>query len=118
MSTTAEDIVGSASDLYHVKRVYGEPVERDGVTIIPAASIKGGGGGGGGVGHAPDGEGGGEGEGSGVGFGISGRPVGAWVISDGEVSWRPAIDVTRIMIGGVLIAVSYFMFSWLSGRRL
>lgn len=30
-----------------VRRVFGEPVEQDGVTIVPAAFVRGGGGGGG-----------------------------------------------------------------------
>jgi hypothetical protein len=33
------------------------------------------------------------------------RPVGAFVIRDGELSWRPAVDVTRIALGGQVVAV-------------
>ena len=36
------------SDAISVRRVYGEPYEKDGLTIIPAAKVFGGGGGGGG----------------------------------------------------------------------
>lgn len=74
-------------DAVTVRRIYGEAVERDGVTVIPAAAVMGGTGGGG------DDTGNG-----GAGFGLVGRPVGAWVIRDGEVSWRPAFDVNRLVL--------------------
>jgi uncharacterized spore protein YtfJ len=73
-------------DAVSVRRIYGDPVERDGVTVVPAAAILGGTGGGGDA----------EGDG-GAGFGLAGRPVGAWVIRDGEVRWRPALDLTRLV---------------------
>ena len=94
-----QDVIGQARDALTVKRVFGEPYEKDGVTFIPAATV--GGGGGGGSGHDKEGQ-----EGEGGGFGLQGRPSGAYVIRDGEVSWRPAIDVNRIapILGAVLIA--------------
>ncbi len=80
--------------------------------MIPAAAIRGASGGGGGEGTAgTDGESsGGEGRagsGGGAGFGLVGRPAGAFVIKDGDASWRPAIDVTGIvqralLLGGVV----------------
>ena len=94
-----DELMAQARDALTVKRVFAEPYEKDGVTIIAAASV--GGGGGGGVGHDKEGQ-----EGEGGGFGLQGRPAGAYVIKDGEVSWRPAIDVNRIapVLGAVLIA--------------
>ena len=88
-----------ASDAITVKRVFGEPYEKDGLTIIPAAMIAGGGGGGGG--HDAQNQ-----EGEGGGFGLGGRPAGAYVIRNGEVSWQPALDPNRMMavIGMVLVA--------------
>jgi uncharacterized spore protein YtfJ len=74
-------------DAVTVRRIYGEPVERDGVTVIPGAAVIGGTGGGG------DDEGNGGG-----GFGLAGRPVGAWVIRDGDVTWRPVVDVNRVLL--------------------
>jgi uncharacterized spore protein YtfJ len=78
-----------ARDAVTVKRVYGEPVERDGVTVITAAAVRGGAGGGG--------EGGGDGGGGG-GFGVAARPIGAYVIRDGSVTWRPAVDLNRLLL--------------------
>jgi uncharacterized spore protein YtfJ len=91
------------------RRVYAEPVERDGVTIIPAASIAGGGGGG------SQGDGNGSSDG-GVGFGLVGKPVGAWVVKDGSAEWQPArvADVDRMismlpMIGLVLLIAAWIL---------
>ena len=91
-------------DLLTVKHVFGEPYEKDGVTVIPAAEVRGGGGGGGGGGTDPKGQG--QGSGTGMGFGIKVRPAGAFVIKNGDVSWMPAVDVTRIAIGGQLVALA------------
>jgi uncharacterized spore protein YtfJ len=88
-------------------RVYAPPVERDGVTVIPAAAIRGGGGGGGDT----AGDGGG-------GFGLSARPVGAWVVQDGEVRWSPVVDVTRIALGvQAVVLVALLVARSLARRR-
>jgi uncharacterized spore protein YtfJ len=100
-----DELLAQARDTMTVKRVYGEPIERDGALVIPAAEVRGGGGGGSGEGPA----GGTEGSGSGGGFGVIARPVGAFVVRDGEVSWQPAVDVTRIVIGGQLVAIVGFL---------
>ncbi len=83
-----------------VQRVFGDPYEKNGVTVIPAARVQGGAGGGGGDGP------GGEGTGIGAGFGVNARPAGAFVIRGEEVDWRPAIDVNRVILGGQLIAIA------------
>jgi hypothetical protein len=48
---------------------------------------------------------GGDGKGSGAGFGIGARPVGMYVIRDEELSWRPAVDVNRVVLGCQVVAV-------------
>lgn len=83
------------------RRVFGEPIERDGVILVPAARI--GGGGGGGIGAAAGRE---RPEGSGLGFGLSARPAGAFVLDRGRLRWKPAIDVNRIILGGQLIVLA------------
>jgi hypothetical protein len=48
---------------------------------------------------------GGDSEGNGGGgFGVSARPIGAYVIRDGEVRWRPAVDVNRLMLGWQIVS--------------
>jgi uncharacterized spore protein YtfJ len=87
-------------DAITVKRVFGEPYERDGVTIIPAARVGGGGGGGGGEGSQPGSNGAATstGSGFGLGFGLGAAPVGAFVVTGGEVRWRPALDLTSVVL--------------------
>jgi uncharacterized spore protein YtfJ len=91
-------------DVLTVKRVFGDAYERDGVTVIPVAAVRGGGGGGGGEGDAPDAQG--TGSGAGLGFGVDVRPVGAFVVKDGTVTWSPSIDAMRIVMGGQLVALA------------
>ena len=91
-------------DILTVKRVFGDAYEVGGVTVIPVAAVRGGGGGGGGEGDAPDAQG--TGSGGGVGFGVNVRPVGAFVVKDGTVTWSPSIDVMRIVLGGQLVAIA------------
>ena len=87
----------AVKDVLTVKRVFGEAYELGGVTVIPVAAVRGGGGGGGGEGDAPDAQG--TGSGAGLGFGVNVRPVGAFVVKDGTVTWSPSIDPMRIVLG-------------------
>jgi uncharacterized spore protein YtfJ len=91
-----EEVLKGARDAMTVKRVYGEPVEGEGVTIVPAAAVRGGGGGGG------DDENNG-----GAGFGLHARPVGAWVLRDGDATWKPALDVSRIVVFAFLLGIAF-----------
>ncbi|MFD5096520.1 sporulation protein [Amycolatopsis thailandensis] len=92
-----EKIVGTMRDNLTVRRVYGEPVEKDGVVLIPAASIIGGGGGGHGTEQGKEGEGG--------GFMLAARPVGAYVLKGGEVRWVPATDRTFLgLVFAIMVA--------------
>jgi uncharacterized spore protein YtfJ len=90
-----KEVLAQVQDTLTVRRVFGEPYEKDGVTVVAAASVRGGGGAGGG---SREGE-----EGSGGGFGVNARPVGMYVIRGEQVSWQPAVDVTRIVLGGQLL---------------
>jgi uncharacterized spore protein YtfJ len=92
-----EDLIAEARDAITVKRVYGEPVEKDGLTLIPAAAVRGGGGAGEGEGPTE------EKTGRGGGFGVSARPVGAYQIKDGEVTWIPAADTTRVIVLALVV---------------
>ena len=93
------DVITQARDTLTVKRVFGDPYEKNGVTVIPAARVQGGAGGGGGEG--PEGQG----KGSGSGFGVNARPVGAFLIEGDEVTWRPAVDLNKIILGAQVVAV-------------
>ena len=88
------EMLEGAREAITVRRVYGDPIEKNGITIIPAADVRGGGGGGG---DANDNGGG--------GFGLAARPVGAYVVSGSDVRWEPAVDVTRMAVMGMLTAI-------------
>ena len=90
--------------------VYADPVEVEGTIVIPAAWVGGGGGGGGGGSAGGD-------QGEGAGFGLVARPVGAWVIREGRLRWRPTIDVTALVLGGYTVATAYFVTTWLTARK-
>jgi uncharacterized spore protein YtfJ len=109
--TRKRELISGALDVMNVKRVYGEPYEKDGLTVIPAAIV-------GGVGGSAKGDGGkGDKNGAGQerGFGLMARPSGAWIIADGKVTWKPATDVNRIVLGGQIIA---FTAIFMIGRIL
>jgi len=87
----AQEIMSQVSDAMQVRRVFGEAYQQNGVAIIPVAAVRGGWGGGGGQGENEE-------TGWGGGGGLTARPVGAFVIKGDEVTWRPAVDVDRIIL--------------------
>lgn len=94
--------LGNAQDALTVNRVFAEPYEKDGVSVIAAAAVSGAGGAG--AGGDPAGE-----QGEGGGFRTTARPAGAYVVKDGQVSWRPAVDVNRIITVLGVIAVIFLL---------
>jgi uncharacterized spore protein YtfJ len=96
------ELMTQARDALTVKRVFGEPYERDGVTVIPAAVIRGGAGGG--QGEGADGEAR-TGSGTGGGFGLTAKPAGVYIIEGNQVRWQPAVDINRIVLGGQIVAI-------------
>jgi uncharacterized spore protein YtfJ len=94
-----QELLTGARDALSVRRVYGEPYEKNGLTVIPAASVRGGGGAG--QGEKEGGE-----SGAGGGFGVVARPTGAWIIEDGRVTWKPAVDVNRVVLGGQIVTLA------------
>jgi len=82
-----DELLSGARDAISVRRVFGDPIEHDGVMVVPVARVGGGGGGGSDAEHN-----------GGGGFGLGARPVGVYVIKDGRVSWRPAVDPVRVAL--------------------
>ena len=95
-----EDLTTTARAAITAKKVFAEPYERDGLTVIAAATVAGGAGGG--SGHDKSGQ-----EGEGGGFGLYAKPSGAYVIRDGKVDWRPAVDVNRLLASVAAVVVAY-----------
>ena len=106
------EMVSQAREAITVRRVFGDPYEKDGVTIIPAARVRGRGG----VGRAKDAE-----QGSAGGYRINATPVGAYVIREGKVSWQPAFNLNRVILGGqtigALLATGGIVRAIVNGRR-
>ena len=91
-----EEVLTQAQDAIAASRVYGTPYERDGVTVIPAATLRGGLGAG--RGEHPE-----QNKNSGGGFGLTARPAGVYVIRNGEVTWQPAIDANRLLLVAAVV---------------
>jgi uncharacterized spore protein YtfJ len=83
--------------------------------VIPVANVMGGAGGGGGSsagvptgsGEAAVAEGKPE-SGYGIGYGMRATPAGVYVIKDGEVEWKPALDVNRVALqrtGAIIVGL-------------
>ena len=87
--------------------VYGEPVERDGVTVIPVAKVRYGFGGGSGINKTGE-------EGSGGGGGVSVNPTGYIEIKEGNTRFRrirdPQTLVSALAVGGI--------FAFLTARSI
>jgi hypothetical protein len=103
----ASDVLPQFASTFAAKRVYSEPYTVDGTTLITAAAISGG------VGMRRDAS---ETETRG-GMGGSARPVGAYVVRDGQVSWKPALDLERLALRGLLIGALVTLGLVLSRRR-
>ena len=102
-SNRTDEVLGSIKgvrDALTVGRVFGDPYELDGMTVIPVARVTGGAGGGGGESADADAPG----SGFGSGFGMDARPVGVYEVHDGAVTWKPAVDATRLAKNGQVLA--------------
>jgi uncharacterized spore protein YtfJ len=112
-ATSLLEKLGAVKDAMVVTRAFGDSYERDNVTIIPVATVRGGGGGGSGEGTDPGHNG--SGSGVGLGFGAMVRPLGVYTVKDGNVTWIPAIDTMKVILGGQIVAVIALLTarSWL-----
>ena len=108
------DSVQEVIDSAQAGKVFGAPIERDGMTVVPVAKVKGGGGGGGATQGAHAGESGG-----GAGVGIMAKPLGVFVIREGKVTWQPALDLNKVILGGqVVLALALLTLrTYLKKRR-
>jgi uncharacterized spore protein YtfJ len=104
-------ITETARDALNVRRVVGDPIVHGDTMIIPVARVGGGSGMGFGAGSldararvTDSAEGTGEGDGGGGGFGVSARALGVYVVRGDDVVWRPAVDVTRVVLAGQAVA--------------
>ncbi|HYN69869.1 MAG TPA: sporulation protein [Candidatus Eisenbacteria bacterium] len=100
-SRILERLVSQVGGHARAEAVFGDPVERDGVTVIPVARVRWGVGGGGG--SAVDGAG------SGGGGGLAADPIGYIEITSAGASFRPiarsfgAAGILAVAIAAVIV---------------
>lgn len=108
-----QEVMNQARDALTVKRVFGEPYVRNGLTIIPVARVMGGGGGGEGrMAATPPGveeKAAPTGSGFGGGFGVAAAPAGVYVVDEADVRWVAALDVNRIVVGAQVVAIVFLL---------
>ena len=94
-SQLLERLVSQVGGHARVQAVFGDPVERDGVTVVPVARVRWGVGGGGG--SAPDGAG------SGGGGGVAADPIGFIELTSAGATFRP---IARLFGAPTILAVA------------
>jgi uncharacterized spore protein YtfJ len=100
-----ERIAGTVGSNAHVAAVFGEPVEREGLTVIPVAKARFGFGGGGGSGTR-EGE---EGSGGGGGGGAAVSPVGYIEVRNGSAEFKRIFTPTDLLpavVAGSIVALT------------
>lgn len=90
----AKEILDRARDTMSVQRVFGEPIRDGDLTVVPVARIAGG-----------AGAGSGQNDDGGGGFGMNAQAIGVFEIRNGTATYKPAVDVNRVIMGGQIIAV-------------
>ncbi len=100
MSAQLETLLAQARDAFTVKRVFGDPIQQDGVMLIPVATLRAGGGGG--SGEGPEGQG----KGFGGGLGVTAKALGMYVVKGEDVRFVPAVDVSRLLLISAFVAVA------------
>jgi hypothetical protein len=84
------------------QQAFGTPVQRGRTTLLPVAKIAGGGGG----------------TGSQGGYGGAAKPLGAFVLDDAGVRWRPAVDPAVIAVAaGVGFGVAALLLARCAHRH-
>lgn len=103
-----------ATEAFQARRVFGDPYEAGGATIIPVARMSGGGGGAGANGSITRSESSErDGDADAGGFGIHARPIGVYVVRESSVEWHPVIDLTRYVVGGqILTGLALILWAW------
>lgn len=116
-----ERLLDGARESLTVRRCFGEPVEQAGTLVIPVAFVAGGGGGGEGEEGRTDkpeeAEKAAGRSGAGGGFGGVTWPLGVYVVHEGRVRFVPAVDATRIVLGGLAVARGLLKVAASRGRR-
>ncbi|MDZ7689266.1 MAG: spore germination protein GerW family protein [Halobacteriales archaeon] len=104
-------IVDKIRENANAETVYGEPIEREGKTVVPVAKIAYGFGGGYGSEARDESQNGGEG--GGIGGGVKATPAGVVEITDYETRFIKFSDMKKFAV----IAGLFLVFGYLLGRK-
>lgn len=112
----------AVQDTLNVRRVFGEPFERDGRLVVPVARVAGLNGAALGRGtNSGDTDGAGaRGEGGSGGLAARVTPLGVYVLDGDDAQWRPALDLNRVILGGQVLAAvvgTAWALAWAVRRR-
>ena len=106
-TSSADRFIGTMAEklgaVARASTVFGEPVERDGITVIPVAKARWGFGGGAGQ-RKDEGSGGKQEDGAGGGGGVQVTPVGFIEIKQNAANFRPirTVSLSWIITGSIL----------------
>ena len=88
------DVIERLQDAFTGRAVFGETYEKNGVTVLPVASVR--------AGSAGRGANGGP-------VGVDARPAGMFVIKGEEVTWMPAFDLNRAILVGSIAGIVFML---------
>lgn len=111
VTNSVEQVLGQLANAARVDTVFGQPVEREGATIIPCAEIAVGLGMGTGSGPMDE-QGRPMGGGGGGGGGGRGRPVAVVVMTREGVRVEPVLDLTKIALAS--FSTGAFILFWIA----
>ena len=92
-----DEVTAKVQKTANVKVVFGDPIEKDTLTIIPVATTKVSGGGGGGVDDAK------KSGGMGLGLNVTTTPIGYIKIEGGSATFVDIIDKSKLAAGGMVV---------------
>lgn len=102
------DLIAEARESANWRAAFGEPQQVEGATLIPVAQVGYGFGLGFGQGtqsgrEQGEGEPPASGEGGGGGGGATTKPLGTLVVSEGQVSFEPTTDTSKVALAGLAV---------------
>ena len=108
---SVEQVLGQLTSSARVEAVFGQPIEREGATVIPCAEIAIGLGMGTGSGPMDE-KGQPTGSGGGGGGGGRGRPIAVVIMTKDGVRVEPVLDLTKVILA--TFSTGAFMLFWLA----
>ena len=108
---SVEQVLGQLASSARVDAVFGQPIEREGATVIPCAEIAIGLGMGTGSGPMDE-KGQPTGSGGGGGGGGRGRPIAVVIMTKDGVRVEPVLDLTKVVLA--TFSTGAFMLFWLT----